>query len=143
MTELPWRVRPELPVDLGSIVLRALAKDPAQRYATVEALVDDLERFRRHLPVHARAPSLGYRAAKFVRRHRVGVGVAAALAAGLGLGAYGLWRGAEDARAGEQLARNIAQPIVPTALAIMAVVIGFEWLVRSLIARSRARGATD
>ena len=45
--------------------------------------------------------------------------------------------------AGEQLARNIAQPIVPTALAIMAVVIGFEWLVRSLIARSRARGATD
>jgi len=32
---------------------------------------------------------------------------------------------------------------VPTALAIMAVVIGFEWLVRSLIARSRARGATD
>ena len=45
--------------------------------------------------------------------------------------------------AAEQLARNIAQPIVPTALAIMAVVIGFEWLVRSLIARSRARGATD
>jgi hypothetical protein len=45
--------------------------------------------------------------------------------------------------AGEQLARNIAQPIVPTALAIMAVVIGFEGLVRSLIARSRARGATD
>ena len=41
--------------------------------------------------------------------------------------------------AGEQLARNIAQPIVPTALAIMAVVIGFEWLVRSLIARSRDR----
>ncbi len=45
--------------------------------------------------------------------------------------------------AGEQLARNIAQPIVLTALAIMAVVIGLEWLVRSLIARSRARGVTD
>lgn len=45
--------------------------------------------------------------------------------------------------AGEQLARNIGQPIVLTALAIMAGVIGFEWLVRSLIARSRARGATD
>ncbi|MGY2806528.1 MULTISPECIES: hypothetical protein [unclassified Bradyrhizobium] len=44
--------------------------------------------------------------------------------------------------AGEQLARNIAQPIVLTALAIMAVVIGLEWLVRSLIARSRARGVT-
>ncbi|UGY14677.1 hypothetical protein [Bradyrhizobium septentrionale] len=44
--------------------------------------------------------------------------------------------------AGEQLARNIAQPIVLTALAIMAVVTGLEWLVRTLIARSRARGAT-
>ncbi|GIQ71858.1 hypothetical protein [Bradyrhizobium sp. RD5-C2] len=44
--------------------------------------------------------------------------------------------------AGEQLARNIAQPIVLTALAIMALVTGLEWLVRSLIARSRGRGAT-
>lgn len=44
--------------------------------------------------------------------------------------------------AGEQLARNIAKPIVLTALAIMAVVVGLEWLVRSLIARSRARGVT-
>ena len=44
--------------------------------------------------------------------------------------------------AGEQLVRNIAQPIVLTALAIMALVVGLEWLVRSLIARSRGRGAT-
>ena len=44
--------------------------------------------------------------------------------------------------ASERLARNIAQPIVLTALAIMAMVIGLEWLVRSLIARSRARGVT-
>jgi hypothetical protein len=44
--------------------------------------------------------------------------------------------------AGELLARSIAQPIVLTVLAIMAVVIGLEWLVRSLIARSRARGVT-
>ncbi|PDT72685.1 hypothetical protein [Bradyrhizobium sp. C9] len=44
--------------------------------------------------------------------------------------------------AGEQLARNIAQPIVLTVLAIMALAIGLEWLVGSLIARSRGRGAT-
>ncbi|WP_312015212.1 hypothetical protein [Bradyrhizobium lablabi] len=43
--------------------------------------------------------------------------------------------------AGEQLARNIARPIVLTALAIMAVVALLEWLVRSFIARRRARGA--
>ncbi|WOH78457.1 hypothetical protein RX327_21165 [Bradyrhizobium sp. BEA-2-5] len=44
--------------------------------------------------------------------------------------------------AGEQLARNIAQPIVLTALAVMVVVVVLEWLVRSLIARRRARGAS-
>jgi eukaryotic-like serine/threonine-protein kinase len=100
----PSAVRPDLPADLGWIVLRALAKDPQRRYPTVDALVDDLERYRAHLPVAARAPSLGYRLQKFVRRNRVAVAIAAALAIGLGVGVYGLWRGAEDARAGEAAA---------------------------------------
>ena len=97
----PSIVRPGLPADLGWIVLRALAKDPQRRYATVDALVDDLQRFRAHLPVAARAPSLGYRLHKFVRRNRVGVAIGTALLIGLAVGVYGLWRGAEDARAGE------------------------------------------
>jgi serine/threonine-protein kinase len=97
----PSLVRPGLPADLGWIVLRALAKDPQRRYPTVDALVDDLQRFRAHLPVAARAPSLGYRVQKFVRRNRVGVAIGTALLIGLAVGIYGLWRGAEDARAGE------------------------------------------
>ncbi|QOZ09439.1 hypothetical protein [Bradyrhizobium sp. CCBAU 51765] len=44
--------------------------------------------------------------------------------------------------AGEQLARNIAQPIVLTALAVMVVVVALEWLVRSLLVKRRARGAS-
>ncbi len=44
--------------------------------------------------------------------------------------------------AGEQLARNIAQPIVLTALAIIALVVLLEWLVRSFLVRRRARGAS-
>ncbi|WP_454647297.1 hypothetical protein [Bradyrhizobium liaoningense] len=44
--------------------------------------------------------------------------------------------------AGEQLARNIAQPIVLTALAVMVVVVVLEWLVRSLLVKRRARGAS-
>ncbi|MCU0867372.1 MAG: serine/threonine-protein kinase [Planctomycetes bacterium] len=100
----PRAARPDLPADLGWIVLRALAKDPQRRYPTVDALVDDLQRFRCHLPVAARAPSPGYRLQKFVRRHRVGVAIATALSIGLGVGIYGLWRGAEDARAGEAVA---------------------------------------
>ncbi|MVT51452.1 hypothetical protein GPL17_13235 [Bradyrhizobium yuanmingense] len=44
--------------------------------------------------------------------------------------------------AGEQLARNIAQPIVLTALAIIVLVVLLEWLVRSFLVKRRARGAS-
>jgi len=44
--------------------------------------------------------------------------------------------------AGEQLARNIAQPIVLTALAVMVVAVTFEWLLRSFLVKRRARGAS-
>ncbi|TFV70365.1 hypothetical protein E4K64_29665 [Bradyrhizobium frederickii] len=44
--------------------------------------------------------------------------------------------------AGEQLARNIAQPIVLTVLAVMVVAVTFEWLVRSFLVKRRARGAS-
>ncbi|MDD1516994.1 MULTISPECIES: hypothetical protein [Bradyrhizobium] len=44
--------------------------------------------------------------------------------------------------AGEQLARNIAQPIVLTALTMMVLVVVLEWLVRSFLVKRRARGAS-
>jgi hypothetical protein len=44
--------------------------------------------------------------------------------------------------AGEQLSENIAQPIVLAAMAIMVMVVIVEWLVRMLIFRRRASGAT-
>ena len=44
--------------------------------------------------------------------------------------------------AGEQLARNIAQPIVLTTLAIIVLVVVLEWLVRSFLVKRRARGAS-
>ena len=44
--------------------------------------------------------------------------------------------------AGEQLARNIAQPIVLTAMAILGLLGALEWLVRVLIINRRARGET-
>jgi len=44
--------------------------------------------------------------------------------------------------AGEQLARNIAQPIALIALALMAVAVMLEWLVRSFLVKRRVRGAS-
>ena len=44
--------------------------------------------------------------------------------------------------ASEQLARNIAQPVVLIALAVMALATMLEWLVRSFLVKRRARGAS-
>jgi non-specific serine/threonine protein kinase/serine/threonine-protein kinase len=63
----------ELKGDLDTIVLRALHKEPARRYASVQEFADDLRRHLDGQPVRARADTLGYRAGKFVRRHRVAV----------------------------------------------------------------------
>jgi eukaryotic-like serine/threonine-protein kinase len=62
--------------DLDTIVLKALNKEPERRYPSAAALVEDVERHRRGLPIAARADTLGYRAVKFVRRHRAGVAAA-------------------------------------------------------------------
>ena len=78
--------------DLDTIVLRALRKNPAERYATVNALAEDIERFLRGEAILARRDSLVYRARKFAWRHRVAIGVAGAvlltLAGGLAATSY-------------------------------------------------------
>ncbi len=56
--------------DLDTIVSKALKKKPSERYASVSAVADDLRRFLRHDPISARPDTIGYRAAKFVRRNR-------------------------------------------------------------------------
>ncbi|MEP7228422.1 MAG: serine/threonine-protein kinase, partial [Gemmatimonadales bacterium] len=56
--------------DLDNILAKALQKSPADRYHTVAAFADDLERYLLHQPVSARAHSLAYRVKKFSRRNR-------------------------------------------------------------------------
>jgi serine/threonine-protein kinase len=66
--------------DLHAIVARARHELPAQRYATVHELIDDVERLLDARPVLARGGGPAYRAARFVSRHRV-VSALAAIAA--------------------------------------------------------------
>jgi serine/threonine-protein kinase len=68
--------------ELDTIVLKALQKDPAARYASADQLREDLERYLAGLPILARAPTLGYRLRKLVARHWVAT---AALVAGVAL----------------------------------------------------------
>lgn len=65
-----------LPGDLAPILLKALEKDPARRYASVDALAADLRAHLAGYPVSARAPTPGYRLARFVGRNRLAVGLA-------------------------------------------------------------------
>lgn len=70
-------LRKTLSSDLDAIVLRAMAKQPAQRYGSVEAFRADLDRWLAGQPVEARVPSAVYRMRKFAQRHRLGVALGA------------------------------------------------------------------
>jgi serine/threonine protein kinase len=73
----PRRLNRAIPAELETIVLKALEKNPAERYATAQELADDLRRFLEDRPIRARRPTLLQWLSKWSRRHR-GV-VAAAL----------------------------------------------------------------
>ena len=66
----PRKLEPRIPVDLETIVLKAMAKDPADRYSTAADLAEDLGRFLDDQPIRARSPSFLGRAAKWTRRRR-------------------------------------------------------------------------
>jgi eukaryotic-like serine/threonine-protein kinase len=64
--------------DLDWITLKALERDRVRRYGAPAELAADVQRYLRHEPVTARPASTSYRMRKYIRRHRVGVGVAVA-----------------------------------------------------------------
>ena len=73
--------------DLDNIVLKAMHKDPARRYASVDALATDIRRYLDGRPVSARGDSLSYRLSKLVRRNLAATALVATLAViGLVLG---------------------------------------------------------
>ncbi len=83
--------------DLDWIVMKCLQKDRQRRYATANGLAMDLVRHLGNEPVVARPDTLGYRAMKFVRRHRTPVASAVLLLAVLVAGLLGTLAGARRA----------------------------------------------
>jgi serine/threonine protein kinase len=75
----PRSLDASIPVELETIVLKAIAKNPAERYASARDFADDLQRFLDDKPILARRPSLLDRATKWARRHRSLVASAVAL----------------------------------------------------------------
>ncbi|MEO8561330.1 MAG: serine/threonine-protein kinase [bacterium] len=85
--DTPERLRRHLQGDLDAIVMQAIRKEPARRYPSAAALLDDLRRFRTRMPVLARPSGARYRLGKFAARHRLAlagvVSLILVLAAGL------------------------------------------------------------
>ncbi len=100
------RLRRQLRGDLDTIIGKALKKNPRERYASVGAFADDLQRFLRHEPISARPDTIGYRAAKFVRRNRTAVALAALALAAVMAGLAGTLIQARAARKQRDFARR-------------------------------------
>lgn len=69
------RLKKKLAGDLDMIILKALRKEPARRYASVEQFSEDIRRYLEGKPVIARGDTFGYRATKFLRRNAAAVTV--------------------------------------------------------------------
>jgi eukaryotic-like serine/threonine-protein kinase len=67
---LPRRLNPAVPVELETIVLKAMAKQPEERYATAQEFADDLRCYLEDRPIQARRPTLTQRLRKLAKRHR-------------------------------------------------------------------------
>jgi WD40 repeat protein/tRNA A-37 threonylcarbamoyl transferase component Bud32 len=88
----PSRLNAEVPRDLEVICLKCLEKDSRRRYATAQALADDLRRWLAGEPIRARPVTVGERAIKWARRRpmiaTLAVAILILLASLLGLGVY-------------------------------------------------------
>jgi eukaryotic-like serine/threonine-protein kinase len=97
-TTTPEKLSRLLRGDLDTIIIKAIKKNPQERYASVTALADDLRRYLKHEPISARPDSFSYRAVKFVRRNRTVVALATLAACATLAGLVGTLLQARTAR---------------------------------------------
>jgi serine/threonine protein kinase len=116
LNEEPWAPRsiePSIPQELETIVLKAISKNPSDRYATAREFAEDLQCFLDNLPIHARRPTLIQRIRKWAVRHPsiviAGVLLSLLTAAGSLTSAVLINRERENTRAAYTLERERAR----------------------------------
>jgi tetratricopeptide (TPR) repeat protein len=111
----PRRLNKVIPAELETVLLKALEKNPHDRYATAQELADDLERFLKDEPVRAKRPTAAQRLRKWCRRHQAAVTAAAvsavllllALMVGLAVGLAAVGRERDRAEEHAAIARAV------------------------------------
>ncbi len=101
----PRRRAPKIHRDLETICLKALAKEPARRYASAEALADDLARYNAGEPIRARRVGLASRLVRRARRNPLLTAALAALVLGALVATYLVMTAREDVRLRDLQAR--------------------------------------
>ncbi|HEY5925860.1 MAG TPA: hypothetical protein VIV11_29435, partial [Kofleriaceae bacterium] len=105
-TVAPSELARDVAGDLDNIIMKALQKEPARRYASIEQLGEDLRRYLDGLPVTARTATFSYRAGKFARRNRGKLALAVIVASALSAATVISVRQARRADAAAQRARE-------------------------------------
>ncbi len=111
----PRQLDPRVPRDLETIVLKAMAREPAHRYTTAAELAEDLRRFLEDRPIRARRASAPEQAWRWCRRNPVMAGLTAAvfvlLVAMVGVASFGYVQTmrALDEEAGQRVAAQAAK----------------------------------
>jgi eukaryotic-like serine/threonine-protein kinase len=113
-------LRRRLQGDLDTILMKALRKDPQDRYASAQDFSNDIERHLAGRPVVARRPTFSYRGGRFLLRHKESVGTAIILL--ILAAAVGVWETRHLWR--QDSAKNIAS--VPANARRSVAVLGFK-----------------
>jgi WD40 repeat protein len=139
--EAPRRIDPRIPRDLETIVLKAIAKEPGDRYATAQAMGEDLRRFLEDRPILARRSTTVEQGWRWCRRNPllvVELTTAAAAVVTLAIAATAMaWKFREQR---DQIAHDLALMRLAEARERRARVDGrHEELVEALLNRARAK----
>ncbi len=132
--------RRRLQGDLDNIVLKAMRRRPAERYASVGDLMADIRRYLDHWPVEASPTTIRYRAGKFLRRNRTTVAAGGTLVLALLLGtmttAWQAVRANSEASAAKRTADFLGSLLTDADLAAASA---GDHTVRSMIDNARSR----
>jgi tetratricopeptide (TPR) repeat protein/tRNA A-37 threonylcarbamoyl transferase component Bud32 len=140
----PRSVNPRVPIDLETICLKALDKDPDRRYQTAGQMADDLHRFVKRLAISARRPGPVERVVKWGRRHPALASAVCLIVLAVGVAGFFAWQAyrtevklrQEQARAAQEQARAALD------LAMLAAMSGDLDRAETKLADAERLGAT-